>query len=122
MVINFKFPNTLLPYLRFISALTVFIFIGFLIFSYITAELNTRMYADQFDNLDLLCSTDVNEDFKYLKVISYEKAFNRASVYCVYEDSSKNLRLDLNYRESEWQVYLTTRLNKKRNLYWPIYL
>jgi hypothetical protein len=122
MGLVFKLPNTLSIYAKFIGILLVLIFVGSSIFSYITAELNTNLYLASIDNVAELCSTESNPDFKYLKIISYEKALRKAKVYCIYKDSDKNLELELNYGRSKWQAYLTTKLNKERNFYWPIYL
>ena len=92
-----------------------------MVFSYINTEIRTNLYLSQITNINELCQVDKNPDFKYARILRLERAFNDASIYCIYEDYTKNVRLDLNYRREKWEVYLTTRLNKDSNLYWPIY-
>ena len=109
-------------YWRFLGFLLGFLFLVILIFGYVATEINTNLYAKEISNVDELCQTEKNPDLKYIKVLKYEKSAKRAEIYCIYEDSNKNLDLDMSYRDGKWQAYLTTKLNKDRNFYWPVYV
>jgi hypothetical protein len=117
-----KIQNRVVDYWRFLGVLLGIVVFVFLTFGYISTELNTYLYASQITNVDELCSTYQNQDFKYVKVLQYEKSINQAEIYCIYGDSNKNIDIDMSFEGGKWQPYLTLKLNKNRNFYWPIYI
>lgn len=112
--------NSILNHIRKLWVWLVFSFLVFSFsFSYLWSETVTFLYSKDL-NLKEICS---QEDFKFGKIIDYQKYKNTASVYCIYTDSSKNIRLDLNFQNNNWQVIKRILLNsEKGQLYWPIYL
>ncbi len=116
------FQNKTLNYWGFLVGLLIILLFSSLIFAYIRAETATNLYLKEIKNISELCETAENPDFKYAKVINYEKALTKAKVYCIYEDSSKNLELNLILEEDKGRIYLIKKINKDRNLYWPVYI
>ena len=91
------------------------------VFSYLQTELTTKYYLSEIANWTELCNLSSNSDFKYIKVLEFEKSKGFARIFCLYKDGSKNVELDLN-KIKIWTVIKTTKLNAEGNLYWPIYL
>lgn len=112
--------NSILNHIRKLWVWLVFSFLVFSFsYSYLWSETVTFLYSKDL-NLKEICS---QEDFKFGKIIDYQKYKNTASVYCIYTDSSKNIQLDLNFQNNNWQVIKRILLNsEKGKLYWPIYL
>ncbi len=104
-----------------LSTSLVMVFLS-LVFSYIYTEVFTKLYLTEISNQANLCETQKNSDFKYVKVLDYNRQQKTARIYCLYKDENKNLQLDLIKKEPEqWEIVLSRKLNSDSNLYWPIY-
>jgi len=108
-------------YINLILILTFFLVTFNLGFSYVETEINTNLSLNEFNNLEELCPKK-DLDFKYAKVVTFEKARRFSRIYCIYEDPSKNVQLDMNHTGGKWQPYFRQNLNQDRNIYWPIYI
>lgn len=101
----------------------LFIFMGS-IFSYAQVELNTYFFSREITEANSLCKSNLqsgdNTDFKYFKILSYNKGLETASIYCIFSDSGSNSRLDIN-KTAQWRVVFSTKINQERNWYWPLY-
>jgi len=116
----YHFKSTVFwPYLNTIA---IIIFFLLLIWSYIQTEIVTWAYAGQVSNIEKLClDSSEKSNLKFYKILWYDKGLESATVYCIYDQSEKNTRLEINKNE-EWRINYSTKLNKERNLYWPIYV
>jgi|LakMenEpi03Aug12_release.lakeMendotaPanAssembly.Ray.scaffolds.fasta_scaffold41602_3 hypothetical protein len=112
--------NSILNHIRKFWVWVIFSLLVFSFsYSYFWSETITFFYSKDL-NLKEICP---QEDFKFGKIIDYQKYKNTASVYCIYTDSSKNIELDLNFQNNRWQIIKRVLLNsQKGQLYWPIYL
>jgi hypothetical protein len=97
--------------------------VGFIVlcFSYVSTEITTSLYQQEITNWPELCKVKDNPDFKYIKLVKYIKYKKEARMYCIYEDSTKNVSLDINYTRG-WQVILSQKMSEDGSLYWPVYV
>lgn len=101
---------------------TVLLFFIISIWSYIQAEISTAIFSSEISNITSLCnSSNKNNNLKYYKIVNYNKSVQTATIYCIYEDSSLNVKLDLN-KSDDWRIVFATKLNKEKSYYWPIYI
>lgn len=111
--------TSLWPYLNTVA---VILFLLLFIWSYVQTEITTWAYANQISNLEQLCLDSAEKsNLKFYKILWYNKGLESATVYCIYDQPEKNTRLEIN-KNLEWRINYSTKLNKERNLYWPIYV
>jgi hypothetical protein len=89
------------------------------VYGYLQVELNT---ITQGQNLDIQTKCqDQGNQLKQAKVFEYHPYRDYASILCVFQDSSENTLIILNYRQ-DWEVVTREKINQSRDFYWPIYL
>jgi hypothetical protein len=105
-----------------VATMMVFLTICFLvIYPYIQAETLTNIYQQTFD-INKICKTQDNTDFRKFKLVNYEKQKNTAQLYCLYADYKKNSVVTLYYAEQDgWLVEYTRNYKKDIGFFWPIY-
>jgi hypothetical protein len=102
-----------------ISAVLLGIFLATLFFyPYVQTEILTLANPKEFDSTRF-CRKNIDPDFKSLKVVELEKFRGRAKVYCLYEKTSKNYKIDLYSGEEGWKVEYAKSISD--GFYWPIY-
>jgi hypothetical protein len=90
-------------------------------YPYVQTEILTSLYNKDLPIQKICTDNNPLGQLRYSKIIEYEKSSGQARVYCLYADSKQNTSLRLT-QTKDWQVYLTLRLNKDRNFYWPMYI
>ena len=90
----------------------------FIFFPYLQSEILTRINSNEFDSARY-CKTQINPDFKQLKIIYLEKQRGIAKFYCLYEDSTKNFATTAYYVDQKWFVEYSKKLID--GFYWPVY-
>lgn len=103
----------------FIFTLT---FLVFCLLPYLQAEFLTLIYAEKIPIKEFCQKARPFISLTQAKIISLEKQRKRMQIYCLYQNPEENLRLTLVKESKLWRVILIERLNRERNLYWPIYL
>lgn len=91
--------------------------------SYVQAELNPIFSVNEASEIGKICNQP-EYTLKFFKVTNYDKGLQKATVFCIYEQSNQNRRLDLNKNDKNggWRVVFSSQLNKERSWYWPIYI
>ncbi len=110
-------------YFSFYIPLFLILLFTWSIFGYVQVELNTYLFAKNIPTVEKLCkdnSLEADAEFRYFKILFYNKGLETSSVYCIFTNSDLNLRLDIN-KNKEWRVVFTSQLNKDRSWYWPLY-
>jgi hypothetical protein len=111
--------NSLWPYL---NTLAIIFFLCLFLWSYLQTEISTWAYANQINNIEQLClDSSEKSTLKFYKILWYNKSLESAAVYCIYDQQEKNSRLEIS-KNQEWRITYSTKLNKERSLYWPIYI
>jgi hypothetical protein len=105
-----------------VVATMVFLILLFLTFyPYIQAETLTSIHQQTFD-INKICKTADNQDFRKFKVVNFEKQRSAAQLYCLYGDYKKNSIVTLYYADKEgWLVEYTRNYKKDIGFFWPIY-
>ena len=105
-----------------LTATMVFLVLLFIIlYPYIQTEVLTSVHQRTFD-IDKICKTAQNQDFRKFKIINYEKQRSTAQLYCLYQDYKKNSIVTLYFAQSEgWLVEYTRNYKKDIGFFWPIY-
>lgn len=90
---------------------------------YLETEYYSNTQAQIFEKLNT-CDKSKDSDLKFIKVVSFNRAYRTASVYCIYQNSELNTQYNLeNQNENNgWHVVYSYKLNKKSNFYWPFYI
>lgn len=118
-----KYNLSLSPNWRFVVYTLIVITLLVLSFSkYIETEILT--WASQSTvNSNQIClnSSQSEARFMYSRIINLDRARRISRIYCIYKQTSFNVALELEYRES-WTVVYIELLNKKNSLYWPLYI
>jgi len=91
------------------------------IFPYLETELKTFLFSSEIPNLAKTCESYSTSRLKYIKLLKYNRPLKKAKVYCLFEDTSENLSLDMVYQNS-WKVIYTKKINSEKNFYWPVYI
>lgn len=89
-------------------------------YGYLNVELLTFVNSKNIPT-STLCS-EPETDFKFSKIIKYEKYKNTARIFCLYKDYRYNQFLVLNLRNETWTTVSKELANSRFNFYWPIYL
>jgi hypothetical protein len=90
-------------------------------YPYLQVETLSRIHSQTFD-INKICNTQQNQDFRIAKVINFEKQRSSAQLYCLYNDRSKNSIVTLYYDKSEgWQIEYSRNYKKDIGFFWPIY-
>lgn len=115
--------NLVLNHVRKFWLWVVFIFFLLsLSFSYFWTEALTFVYGKNFDFTGI-CSQNSIPDFKFAKILDYQKYKKTSTVNCIYKDPTKNSEVQLNFQDNKWQPISRTLINSEKGiLYWPIYL
>jgi hypothetical protein len=94
------------------------------VFSYIQVEMNTYLFSSEIGQAESLCKNNLQSsdtsDLKYFKILNYNKGLETASIYCIFNNSDSNLQLDIN-KNLQWRVIFSSKLNRERGWYWPLY-
>jgi hypothetical protein len=105
-----------------VAAFMVFLLLLFATFyPYIQTEILTSVHQQTFD-INSICRTSDNPDFRKFKLVNYEKQRNTAQLYCLYKDYKKNSIVTLYYADKEgWLVEYSRNYKKDIGFFWPIY-
>lgn len=97
--------------------------IGFsILYAYLLVEITTLSHAKKID-LQLYCNPDQNfQNFKYSKILKFQKHRNTAKIVCIFKNPAENQLLELNLVDRKWTVVSRKFLNVDKSFYWPIYL
>ena len=102
-----------------IMSTLVCVFIIF--YPYLQAETLSKIHEQTFD-INKICNTQQNQDFRSAKIINFEKQRSKAQLYCLYGDRSKNSIVTLYYDKNlGWQTEYTRNYKKDIGLFWPLY-
>jgi hypothetical protein len=107
--------------LNFILPVAIFLLLAVGIVPYLNAEYLTREHGNEIQAMQFCIRSSPNAKLKYYKVVRYEAPRRSAEIYCIYEDSEKNVRIVAEKRAG-WNMLLSDRINTKNGLYWPLYL
>lgn len=110
-----------LTYKPIVVTMIFLVLLFVVIYPYIQAETLTNIHQQTFD-IDKICRTAENDDFRKFKLINYEKQRNTAQIYCLYQDYKKNIIITLYFTEKQgWLVEYTRNYKKDIGFFWPIY-
>jgi hypothetical protein len=113
MILPFSYQSLLKTIIGLIIVFIVF-------YPYIQAETLSIIQNSQFDK-DKICKVSTNSDFRYIKIVNYERQKNTATLYCLYENTTKNSIVTLYNSNEGWLVEYTRNYKKDIGFYWPIY-
>lgn len=94
--------------------------LGILSIAYVRTEITTYWYKNEFNFFQNYCKPNENPDFKYFKIIQYDKSKGEARIQCIYSDGNKNMQYTLNFVNT-WSVASSVSLVQGGTLPWPLY-
>jgi hypothetical protein len=112
-----SFPK---DYYSIIAIGASFFFLVLFFFSYVQTEILTAFNSSEFD-ITRICKVSLNSDFKSFKLIKFEKFKGSARAYCLYENSQKNIAVDLIIKDKIWKIENLKSIQKENVFIWPVY-
>lgn len=109
-------------YQHVLSITGVMLLLLFLILPYIQADMTHSMYADQIDGEKYCAQVNTNSLVRYWVLTSFQRFSGKATIYCLYENSSEDRSVKLNYLDSssQWVLEQSTPIEGRSS--WPIYI